>query len=367
MDKVNTIDLFCGAGGLTLGFERNGFNTLAANEIYEDACKTYRANFPDVPCIQKDINDLTAEELMDGGNFDESDVDVIIGGPPCKGFSIAGERNPDDPRNSLFEEYLRIVARVNPKVILMENVPGILSMKDGSYVEKIRNEMKRLGYKVKHQKLNAADYGVPELRERIIFLGFKQGYEVNFPEATHTRAAKDQQNLKPYVTVGDAISDLDFLKSGEESTEYEKDPESDFQKKIRKTTDRLMNHKAPNHSERIQKRFKLMDEGKGMESVPEKHRTKKHSLQKFHRGEPSPTITTLPEDFVHYKRNRIPTVREVARIQSFPDDFEFKGPRTTGGKRRRYSVPQYSQIGNAVPPLMAEALAKQVREAFKSN
>lgn len=368
--EINTVDLFSGAGGLTLGFERAGFNTLAANEIYEDACKTYRANFPDVTCVQKDINKLTAEELMNKAEFEPEDVDAVIGGPPCKGFSIAGERKPDDPRNALFEEYLRIVSKLNPKVILMENVPGILSMKDGAYVEKIKKEMRNLGYTVKHRKLNAADYGVPELRERIIFLGYKEGYEVSFPEATHTGGESQQKSsdngLKPYVTVESAIGDLDFLCSGQESEIYEKDSRTHYQKKMRENSESLHNHKASNHSERIQKRFELIDEGKGMETVPEEYRTKKHSVQKFDRKEPSPTITTLPEDFVHYKRNRIPTVREVARIQSFPDDFVFKGPRTTGGKRRRVSVPQYSQIGNAVPPLMAEALAEELKKPFNN-
>ena len=374
MEKFNTVDLFCGAGGLSLGFEREGFNHVSASDYQEDALNTYKENFPDVNTVLKDIRELEASELLEGTKYSAEDIDAVIGGPPCKGFSMAGERDPDDPRNSLFEEYIRIVSELEPRVVVMENVKGILSMKDGAYVERILEELRNLGYTVKHRVLNAADYGVPETRERVIWIGFKNGEKISFPEPTHHSDTEGQKklgqsgndDLKPYVTVGEAISDLDFLKSGEESSEYQKNPQSDYQKKMRENAGELLNHKASNHSERIQKRFELMDEGKGMETVPEEHRTSKHSLQKFHRDEPSPTITTLPEDFVHYKRNRIPTVREVARIQSFPDDHNFTGPRTTGGMRRREACPQYSQIGNAVPPLMAEAIAKEIRKSLES-
>ncbi|MFB6216307.1 MAG: DNA cytosine methyltransferase [Candidatus Aenigmatarchaeota archaeon] len=373
MRSLNTIDLFCGAGGLTLGFERQGFQAVAASDYQEDTLNTYKTNFPEVATIQKDIRELEAEELLAESGYDKEDIDAIIGGPPCKGFSMAGERDPDDPRNSLFEEYIRIVSEIEPRVVVMENVKGILSMQDGAYVDKILKELRKLGYTVKYRVLNAADYGVPETRERVIWIGFKNGEKISFPDPTHhsktdgqKKLGGDKGDLKPYRTVGEAISDLDFVGPGEKATEYQKEPESEYQERMRENASELLNHEAPNHSERVQNRFKLMEEGKGMETVPEEYRTSKHSLQKLHRDEPSPTITTLPEDFVHYKRNRIPTVREVARIQSFPDDFEFTGPRTTGGMRRREACPQYSQIGNAVPPIMAEAIAKEVRQSFQS-
>lgn len=371
--EINTIDLFCGAGGLSLGFERQGFNAVVASDYQEDTLNTYKTNFPETTTVKKDIRELKASELLDASGHDKEDIQAIIGGPPCKGFSMAGERDPDDPRNSLFEEYIRIVSEIEPRVVVMENVKGILSMKDGAYADKILKELRKLGYSVKYKILNSADYGVPETRERVIWIGFKNGEKISFPEpefhsdtAGQKRLGQGGDGLKPYRTVGDAISDLDFLDSGEEATKYQKEPETGYQEMMRGNADKLMNHKASNHSERIQKRFKLMDEGKGMESVPEEHRTDKHSLKKLHRGEPSPTVTTLPEDFVHYKRNRIPTVRELARIQSFPDDFEFTGPRTTGGMRRREACPQYSQIGNAVPPLMAEAIAKEIKKSLQS-
>lgn len=372
-EEINTVDLFCGAGGLSLGFDRQGFNAVVASDYQKDTLNTYKENFPDTTTVKKDIRELKASELLEASGYDKEDIDAIIGGPPCKGFSMAGERDPDDPRNSLFEEYIRIVSKIEPRVVVMENVKGILSMEDGAYADKILQELRKLGYTVKYQVLNSADYGVPETRERVIWIGFKNGEEVSFPEpefhsdtAGQKRLGEGGEGLQPYRTVGDAISDLDFLGSGEESSEYKKEPETEYQEMMRKDSERLMNHKASNHSERIQKRFELIDEGKGMETVPEEYRTQKHSLKKLHRDEPSPTVTTLPEDFVHYKRNRIPTVRELARIQSFPDDFEFTGPRTTGGMRRRESCPQYSQIGNAVPPLMAEAIAKEVRKSLQS-
>lgn len=372
MEEINTIDLFCGAGGLTLGFERQGFNTIGASDYQEDTLNTFKSNFPNVTTVQEDIRELGSEELLDEAGYDKEDIDAIIGGPPCKGFSMAGERDPDDPRNSLFEEYIRIVSHIEPRVVMMENVKGILSMKDGAYADKILKELRKLGYSVKYRILNSADYGVPQSRERVIWIGFKNGDKISFPDPTHHSESSGQkklgkdEDLKPYVTVGEAISDLDFIGAGEKSTEYQKGPESQYQREMRKDSEKLLNHEAPNHSERVQERFRLMEEGKGMETVPEEHRTQKHSLQKLDRNDTSPTITTLPEDFVHYKRNRIPTVREVARIQSFPDDFKFTGPRTTGGMRRRNACPQYSQIGNAVPPLMAEAIAKEIKKSLQS-
>lgn len=363
-ESPNVVDLFCGAGGLTLGFERAGFNTLVASDYQKDTLNTYKTNFPEAAIVQKDIRELTAEELMEAGSFDAEDVDMIIGGPPCKGFSMAGERDPDDPRNSLFEEYIRIVKKLDPDAILMENVKGILTMQDGAYVEKILTQLRNLGYKVpKPRVVNAADFGVPQTRERVIFTGVKDG-SFNLPDPTHKGIEKGQTKIgeksgsKPYVTIEEAVSDLSFLGPGEESSNYEKEPESEYQREMRQNANQLMNHKAPNHSSHIVERFSKIEEGKGMESLPEEEQTAKHSLQKWHREDPANTVTTLPEDFVHYSKNRIPTVREMARIQSFPDDFEFKGPRTTGGKRRRHSCPQYSQIGNAVPPKLAEALAE---------
>lgn len=361
-ENLRAVDLFSGAGGLSLGFKNADIDILVANDFNKSACKTYRYNFPETPCLKKNIRDVDAKDLIQKGDFDKEDVDLIIGGPPCKGFSMGGKRDPNDPRNSLFKEYLKIVDDLEPSVIVMENVKGLLTLDSGSYRDKILEELEVRGYNVDGMPkvLNAAEYGVPQARERVIFVGVREDSQIDpddleFPEAEER------------ISVKEAIDDLSFLGVGESASEYEKPAETIYQERMRSNSEELHNHKSPNHSERIQNRFELMDYGKGMETVPEKYRTKKHTVHKFDPEKPSRTVTTLPEDFVHYSRNRIPTVREMARLQSFPDDFVFKGPRTTGGSRRSHEVPQYSQVGNAVPPLMAESIAKGVKRAFREK
>jgi len=308
---------------------------------------------------------------MRNGGFSPRDVDLIIGGPPCKGFSLAGERDPDDPRNELWREYADFVEVFDPDVIVIENVEGILSMSDGEYKRDILKRLRGLGYNTEFSVLNAANYGVPQSRNRVIFIGTKNGVRVNFPEPTHHSTMPGQQQLgthsgsvEPYVTVENAISDLCFLGPSESSNAYENSAQTPYQQWARENATELHNHVAPNHGEDVQKRFSLLEQGKGMESLPVEHQTNKQRMVKFDPNQPADTITTLPEDFVHYNRDRVPTVRELARLQSFPDDFVFTGPRTTGGLRRRESVPQYSQVGNAVPPLLAFAIGREVKKAF---
>ena len=372
--SFSTVDLFCGAGGLSLGFEQQGFSTKVANDYHPDPCKTFEYNIG-APALPKDITKLSAEDLMKKGNFTADEIDVVIGGPPCKGFSLAGERDPEDPRNYLFQEYIRFVEQFDPEVVVMENVTGILSMKDGKYKDQILQELRGLGYETKFEILDAADFGVPQHRRRVIFIGHRQELNIEYPEPTHHEIDEGQQRLtqlnssdqESYVRVGQAIGDLDFLASGESASKYQKPPSSEYQKDMREDATKLFNHVAPNHSERIQERFGLMEQGMGMESLPEEYQTKKQRMIKLDPEDLVDTITTLPEDFVHYNQDRIPTVREMARLQSFPDHFEFKGPRTTGGKRRTESVPQYSQVGNAVPPRLAEAIAKEVKEGLLAH
>ena len=372
-EQLSAVDLFCGAGGLSLGFKWAGIDTLAANDIDEDPCNTFKENIGVEPIVS-DIIDLDAEDLMSEEGFEPEDVDLIIGGPPCKGFSLAGERDPEDPRNKLWEEYVNFVEIFDPDVVVIENVKGILSMSNGEYKDKILARLRNIGYKTEFSVLNAADYGVPQNRERVIFIGTKEHLDIKFPEPTHHSTVSGQQRLgqhsddvKPYVSVKDAIDDLAFLGPSESADQYQKSPQTEYQKWAREDAEKLHNHVAPNHSERIQKRFELLEQGKGMESLPPEHQTSKQRMVKFDPNQPTDTITTLPEDFVHYQRNRIPTVREMARLQSFPDDFVFTGPRTTGGLRRRNSVPQYSQVGNAVPPLLAHAIAKEIKKGISDS
>ncbi|SDF53954.1 DNA (cytosine-5)-methyltransferase 1 [Halorubrum xinjiangense] len=352
--------------------QRAGLEVLAATDIHETAAKTYKENIGS-ECVTKDIRDLSPNEFFERGNFEPDEVDLVVGGPPCKGFSTAGPFDVDDPRNDLFRQYLEIVEEIQPDAILMENVKGILSMHDGAFKQQILEHTDELGYNTDYMRLNAANYGVPQLRERVFFIGYQNGEKVSRPEQSHTGSKQKRvteydadSDFKPYVTTKSAVNDLAFLGVGEESLEYKRDPETDYQERMRGDQSELYNHKAPNHSERIQERFAKFRPGESVDDVEsrigaDKIKTKKHTIQKWDPEAPTNTVTTLPEDFIHYEQNRIPTVRELARIQSFPDWFEFKGPRTTGGKRRSTALPQYSQVGNAVPPLLAEALGREIR------
>lgn len=364
---MRCVDLFCGAGGFSLGFKRQGFEIIAALERSSDAISTYRHNFPEVgdSAIRSDIRKISVTDFCEEAGISPQSVDVVIGGPPCKGFSHAGKMEVDDPRNSLLSNYISMVEGLDPKAIVLENVLGMLQMEDGQYKERVIGGLRDAGYDIdKPRILNAADYGVPQLRERAIFLGSKSG-PIQPPTPTHQSPSSGNDSWRRgYITAKEAISDLAFIGVGMEATEYEIAPQSAYQEEMRRGNQVLHNHKSTDHSDRVIQRFKLLEWGEGMDDLPEEHQTSKHSMRRWHPNKPAFTVTSLPDDFVHYLWDRIPTVRENARLQSFPDDFEFKGNRTTGGKKRRSSVPQYTQVGNAVPPKLAEAIAGAVAKHF---
>lgn len=373
-DGPTCVDLFCGAGGLSLGLKYAGFDILVATDYHETAGETYSSNL-DEDFLQADITNLAQniDPLLEAGGFDLADVDVLVGGPPCKGFSTVGVYNPDDPRNSLLHKYIDVLELIQPDAILIENVPGVKSTMDGAYVERLLTRTRSLGYNTQMMELNAADYGVPQHRNRVFFIGYQDSHPVSRPPQTHVGDIGQQrltssQIQREYVTTSEAIDDLAFLGPGEAIDEYMDSAVSDYQKLMRhRHNGKLYNHEAPDHSLTVQERFRAMDPGDSMDDLPPRHQTSKHSLRKLHPERPAGTVTTLPEDFVHYSRARIPTVREMARLQSFPDWFEFKGPRTTGGEQRVDSLPQYSQVGNAVPPILAEAIGRHVRATLENK
>jgi DNA (cytosine-5)-methyltransferase 1 len=373
MGHLTCVDLFCGAGGFSLGFHRAGFDIAGATDINPDALNTYSHNFPQIDIYESDINQIARDtgDFLDALNTSVGEIEIVIGGPPCKGFSTAGSMDPDDPRNSLIESYLKVVEKLDPAVVVMENVEGILGMEGGKYAQKIQEELRSQGYQVPPpQKICAAAYGVPQLRTRIFFTGFKSDTPLQLPEPTHhispnpelkpSHPELDESSLSPVLSVSDAISDLAFLGIGEESEKYVMEPQTEYQEDLRRGQKELFNHLSTNHGETVQKRLSMMPPGGTMDDIPEEYQTSKHTQQRFHPEHPAPTVTTLPEDMVHYEIPRIPTVRELARIQSFPDWFEFRGPRTTGGPHRKERCPQYSQVGNAVPPRLAEAIAEGI-------
>jgi DNA (cytosine-5)-methyltransferase 1 len=355
LKELRAVDLFAGAGGLSEGLIQAHFKVIIANEKQKDAAATYRKNHPHTNMIEGDIVEIgdtkiipaIKDEIKENG-----EIDLIAAGPPCQGFSLAGRRNINDKRNSLFKELVKIVHETKPRFFLMENVKGILSMDQGRVIRAIEKAFQeKEGYAVQHYVLDAAWFGVPQHRERVFILGRKDGVKPISPI--------DINNLPTdFVTVGEAISDLDFLEAGQTSNEYLKAAESNYQKQMREGCGRydLHNHEAPNHSKQVIMRFAQFKEGQTMKEIPDGWQTKKRNVFRFEKNKPCWTLTTLPDDYIHYSQNRIPTVREFARLQSFPDHYIFNGKKCTGGLQRRVDVPQYSQVGNAVPPLLAKGV-----------
>jgi DNA (cytosine-5)-methyltransferase 1 len=367
----NVIDLFCGAGGLSLGFEMAGFNILAGFEIEPKFLDTYKSSHPNTIGFNEDLNNVNITELLNENKIDPNTIDVVIGGPPCQGFSTVGNRMIDDPRNNLVRIYANIVKEIKPKIFLMENVSGLESMKNGKG-ELIKDELieifNEIGYNVKSKVLLAADYGVPQLRKRIFFVGIKKDYEYNFKFPTPTYYDKNSlfaysDNSKKYITVKEAISDLPVIECKESSQGYDKDPSNDYQRYCRGDCTTLFNHKAPNHSELVIERIKNIPQGGNHSDLPEHLKLKRgypNIYGKLDENKPADTITgncgcaSAPGRFLHPTSNRVITVREACRLQSIPDFVEFKGSNSQ----------QYKQVGNAVPPLLAKAIALEIKNSL---
>lgn len=320
------IDLFSGAGGFSLGFSKKGFKNIFSIDIELNSCKTYNYNFPNHNVINKNILELTNQEIKNliTNNY----VHVIIGGPPCQGFSIAGNigrKFADDPRNKLFKEFVRVVKVVEPTYFVMENVARLYNHNKGETKIEIINDFKNIGYKVECKILNSADYGVPQVRKRIIFIGTKNNQEILFPK----------KNVSEYVTVKDALSSYPKLESGQES--------------------KIPNHIAMSHSKQMLHKMSFISDGGDRNEIPEQIRPKSGDVRKYIKyssKKPSVTVTGDMRKIFHYEQNRALTVRELAKLQSFPDDFVFKGTK----------ISQQQQVGNSVPPKMAEAIASVIIE-----
>lgn len=367
--KLKVIDLFSGVGGLSYGFAHDdNFEIVAANEILPNMAKAYSLNHPTVKVYAEDIKDFSADKIEKDLGIKPSEIDIIVGGPPCQAYSTVGKRLIDDPRGKLFQEYYRVLKEFNPKLFLFENVKGLLSMQDGELLKTIISLFESLGYKVKYKLLNAADYGVPQIRERVIIIGSKLKTEFEYPEPTHYNP-EDENNLfknslKPYLTLEEAISDLPFIKTNEESFEYASEPQNEFQKLMRKNAPKkLMDHSSPKNNDKLVKIMESLPDGGTPEDLPESLRPTsgfKNTYCRLWWKRPSTTITrnlSTPSSSrcIHPKAPRPLTTREGARIQCFPDDYQFYGSR---GDRNL-------QIGNAVPTFLSNALAKAILKNFK--
>lgn len=339
-NKLTAIDLFCGAGGLSQGFRNAGVEILAGFDDDLEALDTFQHNFGTSDAIAADLSNPNPALFS---RYQK--VDVLLGGPPCQGFSIAGKRNINDPRNSLTKSYLDIVKILSPKIVVIENVPNILSMGGGSYSQAIIHGLGQLGYSVQVHKLNAADFGVPQNRKRVFFIASRDIKDLT--EDLHSR------QIDVPVTTANAISDLPLLENtlGEEVTSYSNEPSTSYQMKMRALSDKLLNHTAVAHKERTKHIISLVPDGGNYKDLPlHLQGTRKVNIAwtRMNSAKPCFTIDAGHNHHFHYKANRVPTVRECARIQSFPDNFLFKGKRTS----------QYRQVGNAVPPILAQKIAE---------
>ena len=323
------VDLFSGSGGFSLGFDWAGFKNVFSVEFDHEICETYRKNFPNHRLIERDIRLLTDEEidkLIEGVS-----VDVIIGGPPCQGFSIAGNIGrtfADDPRNRLFKEFVRVVRLVQPSCFVMENVARLYTHLNGRTREEIIQCFEELGYVVQAKVVCAADYGVPQVRNRVLFIGKKTDnfmYPIVFP----------QKRVGPPITIQEAIEKYPPLKSGEVSD--------------------IPNHEAMIHSEQMLKKMAYVSDGGNRMEIPESIRPEKGDVRKYIRYDstkPSICMTGDMRKVFHYSQNRALTVRELAAIQTYPDSFVF-----TGNK-----IKQQQMVGNSVPPVLAQAIAESIKE-----
>lgn len=346
---MKIIDLFSGVGGLSQGFEWSGFEPVVAIDFWDDAIKTYNHNRKNKVGISMDVTQFNDELLTN--ILKEHKIDGIIGGPPCQGFSTARLSNAtekigkiNESRNHLYLEFYRTVNIVRPKFFLIENVRGLVSANKGAFVKDIIERFGSIGYNVSYKILNASDYGVPQNRQRVFFVGLLEG-EFEFPE-----------NFKYKVSSKEAIMDL--IQSNEEANQkYSTPAKNEYQKLMRNGKKTVKNHEVTIHNEQTTNVISMVPNGGNIKSLPPEYwniRKYNKAFQRMNSVLPSNTIDTGHRNYFHYEANRIPTARESARIQSFPDSFEFLG--TKGS--------QYKQIGNAVPPLLAKVLAEKIKTYF---
>lgn len=360
------IDLFAGVGGLSYGFDNDdNFEVVAANEILESMAKAYSLNHPTVKMYNKDIKDFSMDDLRKDLGINDGDIDVVIGGPPCQAYSTVGKRLADDPRAKLFQEYYRILSEVRPKIFIFENVKGLLSMCKGELIETIVSLFETLGYNVTYKVLNAADYGVPQIRERVIIVGTLNGGTFEFPQPTH-RPIEDRLPLLPrYVTLGEAIGDLPILPNGGTVNEYTSGVTNMYQLRMRGKSKTLTEHTVPKNGALLVKMMEQMPDGGSPKDVDEDLRPTSgfgNSYCRLWWDKPSTTITrnfscVSSARCIHPKQPRPLSTREAARLQSFPDTYQFYGTRTE----------KNLQIGNAVPPLLSIALKNQIKKYLEEN
>lgn len=369
MPKV--ISLFAGAGGCSLGFKQAGYDVVFATDFDKSAMQTYALNFTGANIACKDICELDFEQLLSSLTLKSGELDVLIGGPPCQGFSTAGPRFWDDPRNHLLKQYVRAIEVIKPKWLMMENVEGLLTTKNGEYVSEVVKAFVRLGYRVRLEKVYAHEYGVPQRRKRVIIVGNRLGKDFAFPSATvpsHGRIFR-----KGGVTLKQALHGLPQPAVENEPVEYNAEMQGHWAEFLASDSGSVVDHFAPPLHPLQLKRIAALGPGQTMKDLPEelqhpsfqkranrrvmdgtpsdKRGGSPSGLKRLHADEPSLTITgAATREFIHPTEDRTLTIREAARAQTFPDDFSFAGNQSS----------RIKQIGNAIPPLLARVFAEHI-------
>jgi DNA (cytosine-5)-methyltransferase 1 len=375
--RPTAIDLFSGAGGITLGLSEAGFNVVFCSDRDRACALTHARNFPAIPFAQVDVQKLHGADILKVAGLKRGDLDLLIGGPPCQGFSIIGQREIWDPRNGLFHEFLRLAKELKPRCIVIENVTGLATLGKGAVLREIGQAFAEAGYNIDCAELLAAQYGVPQMRWRMFFIGwrFDQSRRGGFPLPTHGRAGigdlVPNRTISPedsagFVTIAEAISDLPPIEGGQLGTRYKRPPQCAYQEAMRAGATELANHYAARLSKQNMARIQFLKPGQdwrdlphellpaGMQRALRKDHTRRYRRMKWN-GIARSIITRFRDpksgEYIHPEQHRTISIREAARIQSFPDWFVFEGS---------YSE-QYDQVGNAVPPLLARAVASELR------
>lgn len=363
------VDLFAGVGGLSYGFAHDkDFLIVAANEILEPMARAYSANHPSVKMYNKDIKDFSISDLTTDLGLKEGDIDIVVGGPPCQAYSTVGKRLIDDPRGKLFQDYFRILQELRPRLFVFENVKGLLSIQGGNLIRQIRELFESIGYSVQLKLLNAADYGAPQIRERVILIGTLDSRPFDYPKPTHYDPSTTVNNkgLKPYVTIGEALGDLPSIRSGECGEEYATEPQNDYQRLMREgAPEKIAEHECSKNNPRMVALMEALPDGGSPKDIPEELRPTSGFANTYCRlwwDKPSTTITRnlgCPSSSrcIHPRDPRPLTTREGARLQGFPDSYIFAGSR--GDK--------HLQIGNAVPTFLSVAIKDAVKRYLKGE
>jgi DNA (cytosine-5)-methyltransferase 1 len=383
---LTAIDLFSGAGGLSVGLHGAGFDVRLANDSNPACARTYHRNQPDTPFFPHSVHDLTKQRALSMARLEVGELDLLVGGPPCQGFSMIGARTVGDPRNELVHQFLRLGRELRPKCMVIENVPGLATLAGGAVLKAILDGYRALGYSVAFAELLAAQYGVPQMRWRMVFVGFRRDLALapgmGFPLPTHGKRGigeliphckMTEADTKGFLRTKDAIADLPSIGAGEEVSRYDGRPKTSYQRAMRAgLSTELFNHYAPRLSPQNIARLEVLKPGQDWRDLPRKLLTEsmkraklKDHTRRYSRmtweGIPRSIITRFRDpksgEYTHPEQHRTISIREAARIQSFPDAFVFEGNHSE----------QYDQVGNAVPPLLAKAIALEVRACLEGT